>query len=225
VGCFVVKILLADDHKLLREGVRSLLEKQDEFEIVGEAEDGRETVKLAINLAPDVIIMDITMPNLNGIDATAQLKKEIPDSKVVALSMHKDKNFIEEMLRAGASGYLLKENSSKELIEAINTVLANKTYLSSEINDIVVKDFVDHLAAKKELSPSKSLTLREREILQLIAEGNNTKKIASILNISTKTVETHRLHITQKLKIYTVAGLTRFAIREGLTSFDDLRFL
>jgi len=221
----VVKILLADDHKLLREGIRSLLEKQDEFEIVGEAEDGRETVKLALNLAPDVIIMDITMPNLNGIDATAQLKKEIPDSKVVALSMHKDKNFIEEMLRAGASGYLLKENSSKELIEAINTVLANKTYLSSEINDIVVKDFVDHLAAKKELSPSKSLTLREREILQLIAEGNNTKEISSILNISVKTVETHRQHIMQKLKIYTVAGLTKFAIREGLTSFNDSHFL
>lgn len=221
----MVKILLADDHKLLREGIRSLLEKQDEFEIVGEAEDGRETVKLAINLAPDVIIMDITMPNLNGIDATAQLKKEIPDSKVVALSMHKDKNFIEEMLRAGASGYLLKENSSKELIEAINTVLANKTYLSSEINDIVVKDFVDHLAAKKELSPSKSLTLREREILQLIAEGNNTKEISSILNISVKTVETHRQHIMQKLKIYTVAGLTKFAIREGLTSFNDSHFL
>lgn len=217
----MAKILLADDHQIIREGIRSLLKKHDEFEIIGEAADGRETVELALKLEPDVVIMDISMPNLNGIDATAQLVKKIPNIKILALSMHKHKNFVEEILRVGASGYLLKENSYEELIAAMHAVLEGEVYLSSGVTGIVVKGFVEQLETKEEHSAKSTLTPREREILQLIAEEKNTKQISSILDISSKTVETHRKNIMQKLEIDNVAGLTKYAIREGLISFDD----
>lgn len=217
----MAKILLADDHQIIREGIRSLLKKHDEFEIIGEAADGRETVELALKLEPDVVIMDISMPNLNGIDATAQLVKKIPNIKILALSMHKHKNFVEEILRVGASGYLLKENSYEELIAAMHAVLEGEIYLSSGVTGIVVKGFVEQLETKEEHSAKSTLTPREREILQLIAEEKNTKQISSILDISSKTVETHRKNIMQKLEIDNVAGLTKYAIREGLISFDD----
>lgn len=217
----MIRILLADDHKIVREGIRSLLEKQQGIEVIGEAEDGRKILRLARKLDPDIIVMDITMPKLNGIEATRRLMREFPDTKVIALSMHGDRRFVEEIFQAGASGYLLKDSTFNELIEAISKVMEDRIYLSSEITGIVVKDLVDRLLTEEARSQLDVLTSREREILQLIAEGENTKAIASILNISIKTVETHRQHIIHKLDIDNVAGLTKFAIRHGLTSLKD----
>lgn len=198
-----------------------MLEKQQGIEVIGEAEDGGKILRLARKLNPDIIVMDITMPKLNGIEATRRLMREFPGTKVIALSMHGDRRFVEEIFQAGASGYLLKDSTFNELIEAISKVMENKIYLSSEITGIVVKDLVDHLLTEEARSQLDVLTSREREILQLIAEGENTKAIASILNISIKTVETHRQHIIHKLDIDNVAGLTKFAIRHGLTSLKN----
>jgi two-component system response regulator NreC len=215
-----VKILLADDHEIVREGLRSLLEKQEGMEVIGEAEDGRKTIELVRELVPDIVIMDLSMPNLNGIDATRQLVKEFPGIKIVVLSMYGDKYLVEEMFLAGATAYLLKDRAFKELVEAIDNALDKRIYLGAEITGVVVKDLMDHLSLASDRSSESTLTLREREILQFIAEGKNTKEIAFVLNISVKTVETHRQHIMKKLDIDNVAGLTKYAIRHGLTSSD-----
>ncbi len=214
------KIVLVDDHQIIREGLRSLLDKQSGLEVVAEAADGRTAVKLVRKLAPDLAIMDIGMPDLNGTEATRQINNLGLRTKVIALSMHAQAQFVRSMLEAGASGYLLKDCAVEELVDAIQTVLANRIYLSKQITGVVVEDYVRHLATKNH-SVQAVLTPREREILQLIAEGRSTKEIASALHVSIKTVETHRQHVMEKLGIRSIAGLTKYAIREGITSFDQ----
>jgi two-component system response regulator NreC len=210
-----IKVLIADDHQIIREGLRSMLEKEIDIKVVGEAVDGRMTERLARELTPDVIIMDVAMPDLNGIEATRQIVAELPEVKIIALSMHDDRRFVLNMLKAGAVGYLYKDCAFKELVKAIRVVMSHKTYLSSEVADILRQDY---LAGKssEELTAFQLLSSREREVLQLIAEGKTSAQIAEILCISIKTVEAHRKQITDKLNIRSVAGLTRYAIKEGL---------
>ncbi|MGD0884634.1 MAG: response regulator transcription factor [Thermodesulfovibrionales bacterium] len=211
------KVLLADDHKIVRDGLRTLLEKNPGIEVVGEAEDGRETVQLVKKLSPQIVIMDIAMRDLNGIEATRQIIAEHPDIKVIALSMHSDRRFVSEMLKAGAAAYLLKDCAFEELESAIRTVMKNKTYLSPAIAGVIIENYIRN-APKSDPSVFSLLSDREREVLQLMAEGKTTKEIASHLLVSTKTVETHRMNIMTKLDIHSIAELTKYAIREGLTS-------
>jgi DNA-binding NarL/FixJ family response regulator len=217
-----MKILLADDHQIVREGLKSLLQQHDDMEVVAEASDGRSAVQLAQELRPDVVVMDVGMPGLNGIEATRQITNREPDARVVALSMHSDRRFMGEMLKAGAKGYLLKDGAFEELATAIRSVIANKVYLSPRIADVVVDDYVRRTPgqAAGDTSAFAKLTPREREVLQLMAEGRATKEIAMDLKVSIKTVETHRRQIMEKLQIHSVAELTKYAIREGLTSLD-----
>ena len=210
-----IRILLADDHKIMRDGLRSLLEKQSDMEVVAEAENGRTTVQLAQKLLPDVVIMDIAMPDLNGIEATRQIIASAPSVKVLALSMHSNRAFVTGMLSAGASGYLLKDSAFEELARAIRVIVMNQTYLGLGITEAVVKDYVRHLSATGPSVPH--LSPKEREVLQLLAEGMTTKQIASRLYVSVKTIETHRQKIMEKLDIHSIAKLTKYAIREGLT--------
>ncbi len=212
-----IRVIIADDHQIVRDGLRTLLEKQPEFEVVAETENGRATVYLAKKLFPDVIVMDIAMPDLNGIEATRQIIMEQPDTKIVALSMHSDKRFVSEMLKAGASAYLLKDCAFEELVTAIRTVMSNKVYLSPGIAGVVIENYLRQ-AHKTDSSVFSVLSDREREVLQLMAEGRTTKEIATHLNVSIKTVETHRMNIMTKLDIHSIAELTKYAIREGLTS-------
>ena len=218
----ITKILLADDHQIVREGLKSLLNSHEDMEVVGEARDGRSAVQMAKDLAPDVVIMDVGMPHLNGIEATRQITAREPEAKVVALSMHADRRFMGEMLKAGAKGYLLKDGAFEELATAIRSVVANKVYLSPRIANVVVDDYVRRTPGQPsgDASAFARLTPREREVLQLMAEGRATKEIAMDLKVSIKTVETHRRQIMEKLSIHSVAELTKYAIREGLTSLD-----
>ena len=211
------RILLADDHKITRQGLRSLLEKQKDMEVVAEADNGRSAVRLAAELAPDIVIMDVTMPDLNGIEATKQILAKSPDIKIIALSMHSDALFVTEMLKSGAAGYLLKDCAFEELTRAIRTVADDKTYLSPAISGVVIEDYI-HRLTSTEVTGSDILTDREKEVVQLMAEGNSTKQIALKLHISVKTVETHRRQVMGKLNIHNVAELTKYAIREGLVS-------
>ena len=211
-----IKILLADDHAIMRQGLRSLIEKQPDMEVVGEAEDGRKAIELVRELVPDIVIMDITMPDLNGVEATRQITGELPKVKVIALSINSNRRFVTDMLGAGAAGYVLKECLFDELVQAIQAVAAGHSYLSSRITGIVVEDYVNRMATVAD-SPLASLTGREREVLQLVAEGVSTKQIALKLHVSTKTVEANRRQVMEKLDIHTVAELTRYAVREGLT--------
>ena len=213
------RIILADDHGIMREGLRALLEKQPGIEVIAEAENGRTTVELSRELKPDVVIIDIAMPDLNGIEATRQIVAESPGIKVIALSMHSDRKFVREMLSAGASGYMLKDSAFEELDKAISTVNDNKTYLSPGIADTVVKDYLGKIVTDNSAA-SIALTKREREVLQLFAEGKTTKQIASLLFVSIKTIETHRKQIMDKLGLNSIAELTKYAIREGLTSLE-----
>jgi len=214
-----IKILLADDHKITRDGLKALLENQNHMIVVGEAENGRQAVRLALALAPDVIVMDINMPELNGIEATRQIVAELPGTKIIALSMYSDKRYVVGMLKAGVSGYLLKNCAFDELVSAISSVVANQNYMSQKIADTVMKDYANILESNDN-SPAASLTAREREVLQLIAEGLKTKDIASRIHVSVKTVETHRQQIMRKLNAKSVAELTKIALREGITSLD-----
>ena len=213
------RILIADDHKIIRDGLQSLLEKHSGIEVVGEAETGRMAVKLAKDLIPDVVVMDIGMPDLNGIDATRQIVTDHPGVKVIALSMHSDKRFVSGILKAGASGYLLKDCAFEELAQAIKTIVLGRVYLSPAITGVIVDDYV-HISVEKEQSHPEKLSTREREVLQLIAEGKSTKEIAFDLSLSVKTIETHRQHIMGKLNLHSIAELTKFAIREGLTFLE-----
>jgi DNA-binding NarL/FixJ family response regulator len=214
-----VHILVADDHKIVREGLIALLQKHPHMQVVGEAEDGRQAVQLAGELHPEVVIIDIGMPELNGIEATRQIVADHPGVKVIALSMHSDKRFVKGMLKAGASGYLLKYCASEELITAIQMVMANRVYLSHDITGIVVEDYVQKLA-DTDSSAFQALTPREREVLQLLAEGRSTRQIAEALHVSVKTIEVHRKQMMDKLGLQNLAELVKYAIREGLTSID-----
>ena len=214
-----VRVLLADDHGIIRQGLHSLLEKEPDVEIVSEAKDGREALGLVREMAPDVVVMDITMPNLNGVDATRRIISEFPKVKVIALSIHSNRRFVSEMLKAGASGYVLKECLFDELACAIRAVAGGGSYLSPRITGIVLDDYVGHLSAESG-SPLSVLTEREREVLQLLAEGKNTKQIALELHVSTKTIEANRRQLMEKLNVCSVAELTKYAIREGLTSLE-----
>jgi two-component system response regulator NreC len=217
----MIKILLADDHKIVRQGICTLLATEPDMEVVGEADNGRIIPRLVQELSPQVIIMDISMPDLNGIDATRKILSEFPGLKVIALSMHSDSLFVLNMLKAGASGYLLKDCALEELVKAIRTVVANKTYLSPGISDILIRDFMEGWSISTGASAFSVLTAREREVLQLMAEGKSTTEIAHTLCVSVKTVEAHRKQVMNKLGIHSVAGLTKYAIREGLTSLDN----
>ena len=213
-------ILLADDHKIFRDGLRSLLEQHDDLEVIAEAEDGRTAADLARQLRPNVVIMDISMPGLNGIDATRLIVTQAEGTKVIALSVHADAKFVASMLKAGATGYVLKECAFEELKDAIHAVLSNRIYLSERITGVVVESYVSRLSAADRSAPP-ALTSREREVLQLMAEGRATKEVALQLHISVKTVETHRKHIMDRLDLHSIAELTKYAIREGLTTLDD----
>jgi DNA-binding NarL/FixJ family response regulator len=204
------RILLADDHRLMREGLKTLIAGESDLEVVGEAEDGRGAVNLALELVPDIIIMDVAMPGLNGIEASV---------RVIALSMHSDRRFVGEMLTVGASGYLLKDGAFDELVRAIRAVLADQIYLNPRIASIVIEYHVRRPQGETG-SAWSVLTSREREVLQLLSEGKTSKQIAAQLHISAKTVESHRRQITDKLGLRSVAELTKYAIREGLTSLE-----
>jgi DNA-binding NarL/FixJ family response regulator len=210
-------ILLADDHRVVREGLRTLLAMEPDLSVVGEAADGREVVALARTLRPDVVIMDIAMPELNGIEATRLIVSENPSIRIVALSMYADRRFVTQILRAGALGYVLKEAAFEELAHAIRTVATGKPYLSPTVAGFVVEEFVRQVST----TASKSLeilTSRETEVLKLLAEGKRAKEIALELKIGVKTAEAHRQNLMNKLEMHSIAELTRFAIREGLTT-------
>ena len=211
-----IKIILADDHAIVRSGLARLLQQQEGIEIAGQADNGVSAVALAKQLQPDIVIMDIGMPDLNGIEATRQIVRDLPQVKVIGLSMHSSKKYVKEMFKAGASGYLLKNCPFEELTEAIKVVLAGQTYISPSISSAVIGDYIAD-AADDEKSVFSVLTEREREVLQLLAEGKTTKQIAEHLHISSKTVEAHRLKIMHKLEIDNIAQLTKYAIQEGLT--------
>jgi DNA-binding NarL/FixJ family response regulator len=211
------RILLADDHKIVRDGLKALLDKEADMSVVAEADTGRRALQLSRKVKPDVVVMDVSMPDLNGIDATRQIVAELPSIKVVALSMHAQKQFVEGMLKAGVSGYLLKDSAFDELIRALRTVIAGRHYLSPDITGIVVDSYLESNHDGGGVSTAV-LTAREREVLQLIAEGHSVKHIAENLHISVKTVDTHRSHIMNKLDLHNIADLTKYAIREGLTT-------
>ncbi len=210
------KIILADDHAIVRHGLSKLLQQDDDIEIIAQAKDGHMTLELVQELSPDIVIMDISMPELNGIEATRLIRRDHPNVRIIALSMHSGRKFVIEMLKAGASGYLLKDCAFEELDDAIRTVMDNKIYLSPSITDVVIENYVRGNAADGE-SAFSVLSQREREVLQLLAEGQTTKQIGRSLHISPKTVEAHRLRIMNKLGMDSVAKLTKYAIQEGLT--------
>jgi len=214
-----IKVLLVDDHAIIREGLRSLLEKQPEMEVIADTEDGRKAIELVRELMPNIVIMDISMPGLNGIEATRQITAEFPLVKVIALSIHSKRRFVADMLSAGATGYILKECLFDELVQAIKAVAAGGRYLSPRITDVVVNDYVKRLSTTA-YSPFESLKVREREVLQLVAEGKSTKQIALYLHVSTKTIEANRRQVMEKLNIHSVAELTKYAVREGLTTLE-----
>ena len=213
-----IRVVLADDHTLVRHGIRALLEKIQGVQVVGEAADGREALELIEANRPDVALMDVTMPGLNGIETTADIKKRFPETRVLILSVHSSGDFVSQALRAGAAGYLPKDATPMELEFALRAVVRGETYLSPRVSGDLVDRYVRSAGAGR--SPLELLTPRQREILQLIAEGQSTKQIASRLNVSVKTVESHRALLMERLGIHDVAGLTLFAVRAGLVAED-----
>jgi two-component system response regulator NreC len=212
-----IRILLADDHEILRHGLSRSFQQTEDIEVIGQAKDGHTAVELARELSPTIIVMDIGMPDLNGVEATRQITKESPRVKIIGLSMHSSNKYVREMFKAGASGYLLKDCPFDELTKAIRTVAEGKAYVSPSIGETVIKNYVGELEEETAFSV---LSQREREVLQLLSEGKTTKQVAGQLHISPKTVEAHRLRIMNKLKIDNIAQLTKYAIQEGLTQAE-----
>jgi len=212
-----LNVLIADDHRIFRQGLRSLLEKEHDLNVAAEADNGREAVDALESTPIDIAIMDIAMPGLNGIEATRKMLSMKPGLRVIGLSMHTDRRFVAEILKAGASGFVSKDSAFEELVAAIRTVLSGKVYLSPVAAGVVVNDYI-HRGESSGANVFSTLTAREREVLQLIAEGRSTKQVALDLHVSVKTVETHRRQIMEKLEIYSVAELTKYAVREGLTT-------
>ncbi len=215
-----IRIFLADDHEMMREGLKALIDKEPELQVVGQADNGADTVEATSRLHPHVVVMDVAMPDLNGIEATRKIVDANPQTKVVALSGHANKEFVREMLTAGASAYVLKKRAYEELGRAIGEVMKGKKYLSPDIARGVVDDYVELSSGTVENPAFTVLTAREREILQQLAEGKTTKEMAHAMSVSVKTVETHRRNIMEKLDLHSVAELTKYAIREGVTSID-----
>jgi two-component system, NarL family, response regulator NreC len=211
-----IRILIADDHGIVRKGLRLQLEKREEFEVVGEASDGREGVRLTEELKPDVVIMDIAMPNLNGIDAAAQMVKRNPDLKVIILSMHSDEGYLTRALTAGVKGYLLKETADVDLYRAVQVVAQGKVFFSPTIANTLLEDYMRQLQQRGLQDSYELLTDREKEILQLLAEGKSNKEVATTLDLSTYTVETHRTHIMQKLNLHSSADIVLYAVRKKI---------
>jgi DNA-binding NarL/FixJ family response regulator len=211
---------VADDHKIFRQGIKKLLEEESDLQVVGEASDGREAVKKATELKPDVILMDIAMANLNGLEATRQIKKQLPSAKVIMVTMHKNEEYVLQSFQAGASGFILKEGAVEELVSAIRSINSDKSFLSPSISKTLIDAYMRKMETGKTETPFDLLTDREREVLQLIAEGYTNREVAKSLFISVKTVEAHRAHIMQKLNIHDIAKLVKYAIQKGLVDLN-----
>ena len=211
-----IRVLLAEDHTIVRKGLRSLLDGEAGIEVIGEAEDGREAVEKVQQLLPDVVLMDIAMPGLNGLEATRQIKKRFPEVQVLILTMHANEEYIFQILRAGASGYVVKQAAPTELISAIRAAYRGDSFLSPSISRTVIQEYIRQAEAMAEKDSYDQLTTREREVLQLIAEGHSNREIAELLHISVKTVETHRANLMDKLDIHSTAELTQYAMRKGV---------
>jgi DNA-binding NarL/FixJ family response regulator len=220
-----IRVLLVDDHRLVRECLRLVLTPEEGIEVVGEADGGRAAIELTEQLRPDVVVMDIGMPDINGIEATRRIVYDFPGTRVLALTARTDQGHATDMLRAGATGYVVKDAGLREVIGAIRLVASGRTHLSHTITEVIVSDYVHKFKDPDDIesssSASSALTAREREVLQHCAQGWSTKEIASALGLSAKTVESHRRHIMEKLGIFSLGGLIRFAIREGITTLDD----
>lgn len=213
-----VRVLLADDHKMIRAGLRLVLEQQPDVAVVGEADDGRQAVALAEELRPDVVVMDVGMPNLNGIEAAVQVKQALPATAVVMLSMHSDEGYILRALRAGATGYILKDSAEADLVAAVRAVAEGKSFFSPKVSRILLEDYMRKLRKSGAEDSYDLLSAREREILQLVAEGKSSKEIANLLNLSVYTVETHRANIMQKLNLKGIPELILYAVRKGIVA-------
>jgi DNA-binding NarL/FixJ family response regulator len=213
-----IKVLIADDHQLFREGLVNLLTSAPEIEVIAQAKDGREATEKAIELKPDVVLIDINMPHMNGIDATRELKKKLPDLKIIAVSMHSDRQYVKGILEAGADGYLLKNCTYRQLTDAVKSVYSGKKILSDDITDLVIKGYLE--PTETELDGFEDLSEREVEILQLFAEGKSTREISEKLFISVKTVGTHKQHILEKLDLKTNADIIKYALKKGMIQLD-----
>ena len=213
-----IRILLADDHTVMRNGLRLLLERQPNLKVVGEASDGREAVEMAAAQAPDVVVMDIAMPHLNGVEAARQIASRSPHTAIAILSMHSDESYVIRSLKAGARAYLLKDSAEADLIAAIHAITEGKSFFSPAVRSLLKEDYMRQLAEVGADDSYELLTTREREVLQLVAEGKSNKEIAGLLNLSLYTVETHRTHILQKLGLHSVPELILYAVRKGIIS-------
>lgn len=215
----MIKVMIVDDHNIVRQGLRNMLQNVPDIDVVADADSGRSALGLVEQAAPDVILMDMSMPGMNGIEATQRIAEEYRTPRVLILSMHKDKRFVAQALKAGARGYILKDCALLELVKGIREVAAGKRYICAGIMETIIDDYIDQIPGGP-AEPGTALTPREREVLQLIAEGHNAKSIAFLLNLNVKTVDSHRQQIMKKLKLHSVAELTKYAIKEGVTSIN-----